>query len=176
MNKLAAAVFAGILLVASPLCAGDPAPLDKVPEPILMQGMTDITVCIRGNRVAAKKLKEIITALQALPDDGENKKALENALDAAKILVKINDTEINIGSVIVNTLIKHYDHTMEDLSDKLKDTVEAANQTMEDTLKDVTDIEGFVTAVQPGITTCGTMVDKLVEKIEYYRNSIEVQK
>lgn len=176
MKILASLVLAGSLLVSQPLSAEIGNLLERVPESVLMQGMNDITVCIRGNRVAAGKLREMLTELQAQPDEGENHKSINDVAARIEALSKITEVEVMMGSAMAKTLINHYSHTVEKLGEDMKDVVAAANETMQEALKDVGDIPAFDNAFTPHLRACSTIVVKLGEKVKFYTSSLEVQK
>jgi len=152
--------MAGLLLISNPVYA-DETPLDNVPEEFLMQVVHDVTVCVRGNRVAQKHIKTVVNELASLPQDAaEARKELKEGMEAIEAINDLNTADIIIGTGAINTLIQKYHHTREDINEKMKDVVSTSDEAMNDVLKDLKTVDEIENEYLPFVSVCSAIMKK----------------
>jgi hypothetical protein len=157
MKHLIYALTAG-LLVATPVSAHL---FDNMPQEYLKQTLTNLSVCLADDLVAANKLTEIYKT--ARDQQESTSPILENSVNA----------KAKVSQQIIVTLTETYHQAKEDLMNKAREAVEAAVVEAKAKLADASTLDEVNQAFQPLLNHCNDIQKEFIKKFHENEKPLE---
>jgi hypothetical protein len=163
MKHLIYALTAG-MLVATPVSAHL---FDNMPQEYLKQTLTNLSVCLADDLVAANKLTEIYKTARDQQESTspilENLETLENSVNA----------KAKVSQQIIVTLTETYHQAKEDLMNKAREAVEAAVVEAKAKLADASTLDEVNQAFQPLLNHCNDIQKEFIKKFHENEKPLE---
>ncbi len=160
MNPLAFAyILAGFLTVAD-----SGTKLEKVPEPILMEGLSAISNCVAVDIAGVKRL----AALAQNTENEPNNLELAKMQIAANALLTAIASETKVGIAIVSALMTEYKHSKEELQEKLKTQMDETKDDLKNSFDKAMDYDELEDVITPKLENCDKALIHWADEVEKY--------
>lgn len=152
-----------VLLAVSPAVAESES--DKALEPVLMDGLNAIAVCMITDATAITKLTSIAKTAQSEPSPNTHRDQVEQMRLNTETLMDALTLEANLGNAVINILVHQYHHSMAEISKNLEDLSDATRQDLQKQLTGVDTFEEFETLYAPRLEACTKAMASFVNKL-----------
>jgi siderophore synthetase component len=164
-------------MLAALITVSDPIATDftKVPESVLNNGLTTLSVCIATDMVGIRKLAELAELIKAEPPPNATEQA-KNIKDSAEALLEAMMAEANVGSTIVQALQDKYHYKEADLLKTVKNIIAEAKVDVEAAVGDIIAFDELDDKLGPKVENCDKSLVSWSTELKKYIVPLENQK